>query len=90
MSADLIRGPQVSPLTAADIDEAAARIAGVVTRSPLQFSDRLSLATGAQVYLKREDLQAVRSYKLRGAYNLLMQLTPEELAAGVVLSLIHI
>jgi threonine dehydratase len=86
VSADLIRGPQVSPLTAADIDEAATRIAGVVTLSPLQFSDRLSQATGAQVYLKREDLQAVRSYKLRGAYNLLMQLTPEELAAGVVCS----
>lgn len=86
MSADLIRSPQVSPLTAADIDEAAARIAGVVTQSPLQFSDRLSQATGAQVYLKREDLQAVRSYKLRGAYNLLMQLTPDELAAGVVCS----
>lgn len=86
MSADLIRGPQVSPLTAADIDEAAVRIAGVVTQSPLQFSDRLSQATGAQVYLKREDLQAVRSYKLRGAYNLLMQLTPDELAAGVVCS----
>ncbi|KAA0115716.1 threonine ammonia-lyase IlvA [Mycolicibacterium sp. P9-22] len=86
MSAELIRGPQVSPLTAADIDEAAARIAGVVTQSPLQFSDRLSQATGAQVYLKREDLQAVRSYKLRGAYNLLMQLTPDELAAGVVCS----
>ncbi|WNG84553.1 threonine ammonia-lyase IlvA [Mycobacterium sp. ITM-2016-00316] len=86
MSADLIRGPQVSPLTAADIDEAAARIAGVVTQSPLQFCDRLSHATGTQVYLKREDLQAVRSYKLRGAYNLLMQLTPAELAAGVVCS----
>ncbi len=86
MSADLIRGPQVSPLTAADIDEAAARIAGVVTRSPLQFCDRLSHATGTQVYLKREDLQVVRSYKLRGAYNLLMQLTPDELAAGVVCS----
>src|SRR3954452_16104722 len=42
--------------------------------------------TGLQVYLKREDLQAVRSYKLRGAYNLLMQLTPEEIAAGVVCS----
>jgi threonine dehydratase len=86
VSAELIRGPQVSPLTAADIDEAAVRIAGVVTQSPLQFSDRLSQATGAQVYLKREDLQAVRSYKLRGAYNLLMQLTPDELAAGVVCS----
>jgi threonine dehydratase len=75
-----------SPLTAADIDAAAERISGVVALSPLQLSDRLSAITGASVYLKREDLQAVRSYKLRGAYNLLMQLTPEEIAAGVVCS----
>ena len=58
----------------------------MVTRTPLQYSDRLSALTGAQVYLKREDLQAVRSYKLRGAYNLLMQLSDEEKAAGVVCS----
>ena len=38
------------------------------------------------MYLKREDLQSVRSYKIRGAYNLLVQLTPEEIAAGVVCS----
>jgi threonine dehydratase len=75
-----------APLAAADIDEAAQRISTVVTLSPLQYSDRLSAATGAHVYLKREDLQAVRSFKLRGAYNLLMQLTPDEIAAGVVCS----
>ena len=75
-----------SPLSAADIDEAARRIAGVVSASPLQYSDRLSAATGAEVYLKREDLQTVRSYKLRGAYNLLMQLSEQELSAGVVCS----
>jgi threonine dehydratase len=74
------------PLSAADIDEAAQRISGVVARSPLQYSERLSEATGATVYLKREDLQAVRSYKLRGAHNLLMQLSAEEIAAGVVCS----
>jgi deazaflavin-dependent oxidoreductase (nitroreductase family) len=51
-------------------------------RSPLQFSERLSEVTGATVYLKREDLQAVRSYKLRGAHNLLMQLSDDEIAAG--------
>ena len=62
------------------------RIAGVVTPTPLQLSDRLSATTGADVYLKREDLQTVRSYKLRGAYNLLVQLSDEELAAGVVCS----
>lgn len=55
-------------------------------RSPLELSERLSEATGAAVYLKREDLQPVRSYKLRGAHNLLMQLSPDELAAGVVCS----
>jgi threonine dehydratase len=75
-----------APLGASDIDEAAQRISKVVSLTPLQFSDRLSAITGLQVYLKREDLQAVRSYKLRGAYNLLMQLTPAEIAAGVVCS----
>lgn len=76
----------VSPLSAADIDLAAERISGAVSRSPLQYSDRLSQAVGAEVYLKREDLQVVRSYKLRGAYNLLMQLSADEKAAGVVCS----
>lgn len=87
MSAELSQGThRTSPLAAADIDAAARRISSVVTRTPLQYSDRLSALTGAQVYLKREDLQAVRSYKLRGAYNLLMQLSDEEKAAGVVCS----
>jgi threonine dehydratase len=75
-----------APLGASAIDEAARRISAVVALSPLQYSDRLSAETGLNVYLKREDLQAVRSYKLRGAYNLLMQLTPAEIAAGVVCS----
>ena len=89
MSAELSQGPSIpgsGPLCAADIDAAAKRIAGVITPTPLQFSDRLSATTGASVYLKREDLQTVRSYKLRGAYNLLVQLSPEESAAGVVCS----
>jgi threonine dehydratase len=86
VSAELSQSPRTSPLSAADIDEAAQRISGVVLRSSLQFSERLSEATGANVYLKREDQQAVRSYKLRGAHNLLMQLSAEEIAAGVVCS----
>jgi len=73
-------------VTAADIDAAAERIADVVVRSPLQYSDRLSEVTGARVYLKREDLQVVRSYKIRGAYNLISQLSSEQLKAGVVCS----
>ncbi len=89
MSADLSHRPRTgpaAPLCAADIEDAAQRISGVVSTTPLQFSERLSQITGAQVYLKREDLQAVRSYKLRGAYNMLMQLSPDEKAAGVVCS----
>ncbi|HYO01483.1 MAG TPA: threonine ammonia-lyase IlvA [Mycobacterium sp.] len=87
MSAELSQtSRRPAPLGASDIDEAAQRISKVVRLSPLQFSDRLSAMTGLQVYLKREDLQVVRSYKLRGAYNLLMQLTPDEIAAGVVCS----
>jgi threonine dehydratase len=86
VSAELSQSPDRSPLCAADIDSAAKRIAPVVTPTPLQPSDRLSAITGAQVYLKREDLQVVRSYKLRGAYNLLVQLSDDELAAGVVCS----
>jgi threonine dehydratase len=85
VSAELSQSPRTStPLSAADIDEAAQRISSMVEMTPLQYSDRLSSAVGANVYLKREDLQAVRSYKLRGAYNLLKQLTPDEIAAGVV------
>ncbi len=72
------------PLTAADIDAAAERIAGVVAATPVERSARLSAATGATVLLKREDLQPVRSYKLRGAYNLMAQLTDSERASGVV------
>ncbi|WP_299562556.1 threonine ammonia-lyase IlvA [uncultured Mycolicibacterium sp.] len=87
MTTELSRSPRyTAPLSAADIDEAAVRISGVVARTPLQYCERLSEVTGANVYLKREDLQAVRSYKLRGAYNLISQLTDAEKAAGVVCS----
>lgn len=66
------------------VDQAAARLAGVVTRTPLQRNDRLSAATGAEVWLKREDLQPVRSYKIRGAYNLISQLDDAHRQAGVI------
>ncbi|MGB3696150.1 MAG: threonine ammonia-lyase IlvA [Gordonia sp. (in: high G+C Gram-positive bacteria)] len=71
-------------LTPASIEDAARRLNGVVRRTPLERCPRLSADTGARIHLKREDLQAVRSYKIRGAYNVMAQLTPEELAAGVV------
>lgn len=86
MSAELSQPARTSPITAADIDEAAQRIIDVVVHTPLQYSERLSEITGARIYLKREDLQVVRSYKLRGAFNVLAQLTEDEIAAGVVCS----
>ncbi|MQW74398.1 threonine ammonia-lyase IlvA [Nocardioides sp. dk4132] len=69
--------------TSSDVDQAATRIAGVVTRTPLQHSARLSSLLGLEVWLKREDLQPVRSYKLRGAYNLIEQLSEDARARGV-------
>jgi threonine dehydratase len=86
VSAELSQKRVSGPLSAADIDAAAQRIADVVLRTPLEYCDRLSEVTGARVYLKREDLQSVRSYKVRGAYNLLKQLSEDELQAGVVCS----
>lgn len=63
---------------------AAQRLAGVVETTPAHRNQRLSAATGAHVWLKREDLQTGRSYKVRGAYNTISQLTAEERAIGVV------
>ncbi len=66
------------------IPEARERIRNVVQKTPLQYSKRISSFYGANVYLKREDLQIVRSYKLRGAYNMIHRLEPEALRRGVV------
>ncbi len=71
-------------LSAADIETAAANLAGVARRTELVRNARLSDLTGAEVLLKREDLQPVRSYKLRGAYHVMSTLTPAERAVGVV------
>ena len=71
-------------VSAADVDAAADRLAGHIARSPLTYSERLSAQTGARVWLKREDLQQVRSYKGRGATNFIAQLSPEQQQAGVV------
>ena len=64
--------------------QAKERIKDVVTRTPLQYNIHLSEKYGAEIYLKREDLQVVRSYKLRGAFNKISSLTDEERARGVV------
>lgn len=66
------------------VDAAALTLRGVMTPTPLQRDVRLSELTGANVLLKREDLSSVRSYKLRGAYTLMGNLTPAQRAAGVI------
>lgn len=63
---------------------AARRLAKVVHRTPLAFNQRLSRKFGCRVFLKREDLQVVRSYKLRGAYNMMSTLPADQLQKGVV------
>src|SRR5689334_9486186 len=67
-----------------DFEAAYERLKGIVKRTPLEFNQRLSDRYGCEIYLKREDLQVVRSYKLRGAYNMISQLTAEQLSRGVV------
>lgn len=72
------------PIHASDIQAAQARISSVISPTPLQYCPRLSEETGLEVFLKREDLQDVRSYKIRGAYFAISNLTEEQRAAGIV------
>ncbi|MGA4603922.1 pyridoxal-phosphate dependent enzyme, partial [Ectopseudomonas hydrolytica] len=60
------------------------RVYDVAVETPLQPARQLSERLGSQILLKREDLQPVYSFKIRGAYNKLAQLSAEELARGVV------
>ncbi|MEW5568011.1 threonine ammonia-lyase IlvA [Rossellomorea marisflavi] len=66
-----------------DIMIANQRIKDVVLHTPLQFNSLLSDKYGCNVYLKREDLQVVRSFKIRGAYNRIKKLSEEELQNGI-------
>src|SRR5262245_35583575 len=59
---------------AALVDAAAERLAGVVTRTPLERNARLSAKLGVEVWLQREDLQPGRAYQLHAAYKLIAQL----------------
>lgn len=67
-----------------NFEAAAERLKPAVLNTPLQLNASLSAKYKCKVYLKREDLQVVRSYKIRGAYNMISQLSPKRKAAGVV------
>ncbi len=70
--------------TALDFKAAAERLKDIIVRTPLTFNANLSKKYKCNVYLKREDLQVVRSYKLRGAYNMMSTLPAAQLQNGVV------
>jgi threonine dehydratase len=67
-----------------DFEAAAKRLHKIINRTPLTYNNNLSRKYHCDVFLKREDLQVVRSYKLRGAYNMMSSLAIEDLQQGVV------
>src|SRR5438105_5268005 len=71
-------------LSPAAVSTAADRLRSITRRTPLERSDRLSETAETSVWLKREDLQIGRSYKVRGAYNLISSLSEDERRRGVV------
>lgn len=75
---------EVPLASVAAIKEASERLKGVALHTPIAINQNLSEVYGCNVYLKREDLQVVRSYKIRGAYNLISSSTALELSKGVV------
>jgi len=74
------------PVTAADVHAAANRIADDIEQTPCSHSRTLSAITGAEVYVKFENLQFTASYKERGALNRLLQLDDDERGRGVIAS----
>ena len=71
-------------ITVKEIEIASINLEGVALHTPLQYNLALSEEFECNVYLKREDLQIVRSYKIRGAFNKINSLTDTEKANGVV------
>ncbi len=74
-------------VTLSDIRAAAARIAGVAVRTPLvrtPFPGLSGYGTNKEIWLKAESLQPIGAFKIRGAANKILQLTPAEIARGVI------
>jgi len=71
-------------ITPSDILEASQRLSGVIRKTPTEASENLSTKYEANIFLKREDLQKVRSYKIRGAYNKIVSHSAEDRQEGIV------
>src|SRR5713226_9217300 len=78
------RLPHEALPTAADVDAAAQRLAGIALHTPLVTSPVLDALTQARIFLKAEILQRTGSFKFRGAYNKLSSIPPDQRARGVV------
>ncbi|MGN9781316.1 threo-3-hydroxy-L-aspartate ammonia-lyase [Nonomuraea sp. ZG12] len=72
-----------SPVSFDDIREAAARLNGIVHRTPVLTSRTLNALVGAEVFIKCENFQRIGAFKFRGAYNAAAQLSPKQLAKGI-------
>jgi len=79
-----LNNPPIREASGFDFAAAALRLKKVVIKTPLQLNSNLSKKYQCNVYLKREDMQVVRSYKLRGAYNMMSSLPAKQLQRGVV------
>ena len=66
------------------IEEAAEKLKGIASVTPLSKNARYSKQFGANIFFKREDLQEVRSYKIRGAYNKISSLSNNQIENGIV------
>ena len=80
----MLKTATMQPPTIDDIRVAAERVKGAVVRTPMLVSRTLSEITGAEIWLKFENLQFTAAYKERGALNKLLQLSAEERARGVI------
>jgi threonine dehydratase len=66
------------------VESAAKKLKGLTRITPLELNKRLSKNVNASVFLKREDLQQIRSFKIRGAYNKISSLKKEEIKKGII------
>lgn len=74
----------MTEITLEKFREAAALLRGVISETPIEASRALSEMVGASIYLKCENLQRTGAFKIRGAYNRIAQLSPQDRAKGVV------
>ena len=79
---DILQGEGLVGLT--EVESAARRLAGIAVPTPLLPADAVSEMAGANVRLKCESLQRAGSFKIRGAYNFVSQLSDEQVASGII------